>query len=183
MGWQIYHDSSYTGVEVNKSYLGKKQLQWLKDNLANSHASFKFIVSGSQVLNTEGHGECFCHYTEEWQELLDFIKEYKINGVIFLSGDRHYSEVLKFQKGGQYPLYEITSSPMAARPYFSVKKSKEANNPLRVEGTLTNELNFMRLSVSGERYKRVLKVEDFDRDGKKLWEITIPQMELRFIRK
>ncbi len=178
---EFYHDSS--GVKVNKTYLGEKQMQWLKDNLASSRAPFKFIVSGSQVLNTEGRGECFCHYPAEWQELLEFIREYRINGVIFLSGDRHYSEVLKFQQSGIYPIYEITSSPISSRPYYSIDKGDEAANPLRVKGTLSNQLNFMKLSVSGERYRRVLKVEDLDAEGKLLWEIEIPEMEVKFIRK
>ncbi len=70
-----YPDSADGDWNPEKAYLGKGQMQWLKDALTNSRATFKFIISGSQVLNTEGGGECFCHYKQEWQELLYFIKD------------------------------------------------------------------------------------------------------------
>lgn len=176
---EFYHDSVDGTWNEEKQYLGKEQLEWLKTNLANSRASFKFIVSGSQVVNVEGEGECFCNYQREWRELIDFIKEYDVRGVVFLSGDRHFSEVLRYHEDGLYPLHEVTSSPLAARPYEKVVERAEAGNPLRLEGTLTNSLNFMKLSVTGERGKRVLTISCFDQSGNELWTKDIEQPALR----
>lgn len=39
------------------------------------------------------------------------ISRYKVNGVVFLSGDIHIAEILKEERGEiYYPLHEITSS-------------------------------------------------------------------------
>ena len=36
-------------------------------------------------------------------------------GVVFVSGDRHWGELLKTERPGAYPLYELTTSPLAAK--------------------------------------------------------------------
>jgi alkaline phosphatase D len=36
----------------DKYFFGKKQLSWLEDALVQSHATFKIIAAGSQVLNS-----------------------------------------------------------------------------------------------------------------------------------
>lgn len=177
-----YADSVNGDWNPDKAYLGKGQLQWLKDALANSRAPFKFVVSGSQVLNTTGGGECFCHYQEEWQALLDFIRDNDVRGVVFLSGDRHMAEMLKVEREGMYPLYEFTSSPISAGPYTSITERDEYNNPLRVEGTLFPDLNYMKISVSGERRDRVLTVALKNKDGEVVWTQQIHQNELRLPR-
>lgn len=174
-----YADSVNGDWNPDKAYLGKRQLQWIKDALANSRASFKFIVSGSQVLNTAGGGECFCNYREEWSELLGFIRDNDIRGVVFLSGDRHMSEVLKVESNDMYPLYEFTSSPISAGPFSSIEERDEFNNPLRVEGTLYPDLNYMKMTVTGERRNRVLTVELKDKAGQVVWTQQVNQQDLR----
>ncbi len=51
---------------------------------------------------------------EERQLLLNEIAARKIEGVVFISGDRHHSELNIMQRPGAYPLYEFTSSPLTA---------------------------------------------------------------------
>ena len=177
-----YPDSVKGDWNPEKAYLGKGQMQWLKDALANSRATFKFIVSGSQVLNTNGGGECFCHYKQELTELLEFIKEQDVRGVVFLSGDRHLTEVLKVEQEGMYPLYEFTSSPISAGPFTSIAEYDEFNNPLRIEGTLYPDLNYMKFEVSGERGNRVLKVTCKDKEGETVWTRSIEAKDLRLPR-
>lgn len=177
-----YADSLNGDWNPDKAYLGNAQLQWLKDALANSRAPFKFIVSGSQVINTAGRGECFCDYQQEWEELLNFIRDNDVRGVVFLSGDRHMSEILKLERQGMYPLYEITSSPISAGPYTSVLDGPEADNPLRVDGTLYPDINYMKLSVSGERGRRVLTVSLKNKTGETVWTHQLHQQDLRISR-
>ena len=57
-------------------------MKWLEENLLNSDAPFKFIATGSQVLNPMNNKECLRDFSCEYNELLNFIAEYKINGVI-----------------------------------------------------------------------------------------------------
>jgi len=40
----------------------------------------------------------------------------KVNGVMFLSGDRHHTEMLQWPRSGSYTLHELTCSPLTAGP-------------------------------------------------------------------
>jgi len=73
--------------------LGRTQLEWLKRGLAASTASFKFIVTASQALATNPGGDELGDAPAEKNALLDFIASEGISGVVFLSGDRLYTEL------------------------------------------------------------------------------------------
>ncbi|MBL7814495.1 MAG: alkaline phosphatase family protein [Saprospiraceae bacterium] len=162
----------------NKQFYGKKQLDWLKNGLISSEASFKFIVTGGQVLNPLSDRECFMFYPSEWSELMSFIVENKIEGVVFLSGDQHYSEMIKRQIAPDfYPFYDFTCSPVTSG-VKDINKTKAFNNPLRVEGSLLIANNFGKISVSGKKGERKLTFETFDIDGKNRWQFTLNQKDL-----
>ena len=76
---------------VDKPLLGRGQVQWLLDALAASRATFKVVAVGSQVLNPFDRFEGYAQHAKERDSLLKGIKDYGIEGVIFLSGDRHFS--------------------------------------------------------------------------------------------
>jgi alkaline phosphatase D len=123
--------------------------------------------------------EGFQEYKQEQQELLDFIKQHKIEGVVFLSGDRHHTELLKLELEGLYPLYEFTNSPLTSG--FNANLRDELKNPLRVEGTLVNtERNFGFAKVSGERNNRLLTFQTYSVKGELLWQYEISEKELKF---
>lgn len=164
---------------LHKAYWGPEQMQWLQDALLQSRASFKFIVNGNQVLNINCRHEALHRYPAEMDELLQFLRSNDVRGVVFLTGDRHFTELIRYDAGMPYPLYEITSSPLSSRPYTTIGESPEGDNPLRVPGTLVNENNFARLSVSGERGRRVLKIEAIGKDGQVRWTYELEQQKLR----
>jgi alkaline phosphatase D len=147
----------------NKNYLGTKQLDWLKNSLLNSKATFKFIVNGNQVLNPKCEYECFRNYSYEMTDLLSHIKSYNVNGVLFLSGDRHHSEVIKLDNVVNYPLYDVTASAATSGTHKLAKS--EENNPYRIPNTHVEENNFGMLSVSGKKNERILKIEFVDENG------------------
>ena len=162
----------------NKVFYGKKQMEWLKNSLISSNATFKFIVSGGQMLNPMAKDkECFMAYPVEWQELMDFIVGNKINGLIFISGDRHFSEVLKYQPVGFYPLHEFTCSAVTSG--VAIPSKAEQANPLRIAGTMLLENNFGKISVSGENNKRQVVIETYDINGVKKWGITLNENDLK----
>src|SRR3989304_10482485 len=110
---------------------GKDQLQWLKDGLVSSIATFRIVANGNQMLNPAIGGETFSNYASEYQELLRFIKEQRIPGVVFLAGDRHLSELIALKDSAFYTLYDYTSSSLTA----GLSTFKE-ENPNIVPGTL-----------------------------------------------
>lgn len=163
-----------------KSYMGQRQLQWLQNALLSSTATFKFIVSGSQMLNPLNDFECFTHYTREYNQLIGFLTQNKVKGVLFLSGDRHMTEIIKIQPNGFYPLYDVTSSPLTSRAYTSVLKDKEGNNPYRLPNTLVAEQNFVQIAFSGKRKDRVLTISCYNANNEKKWSMDIKQSELGY---
>lgn len=163
----------------DKRMYGREQLQWLKESLAGSHAPFKIVAGGSQFWNPLNAFESLGLYPAEQKELYDFIRTARIEGVVFISGDRHHAELLKRQDPGMYPLYEFTSSPLTSG---GSRIEKEANNPARVPGTWVTggTRNFGLLEVSGKEKERVLTLRTLDADGKELWKREIREGELRF---
>ncbi len=92
-----------------KTMLGRAQLTWLKRELAESDATFKFLVSGSQWTSS-GKSDSWQSFTRERNGLFDFIRDNGIEGVVLLSGDRHITAGYQVQQR----FIEITSSPFAA---------------------------------------------------------------------
>ena len=159
-----------------KKMLGDQQMEWLKNSLLYSTATFKIIVVGSQVLNPVSPFDKWRDFPAEYQELMDFLTEQKINGVLFLTGDRHHSEIIKVERPGTYPLYDITVSPLTSGTH--VFGAAEKNNPYRVFG-LDQHQNYGRFSFSGPRGSRKLMVEFLGVKGDKLGEWAITENELK----
>ena len=170
-------DSLNGQANPDKTFFGPRQMEGLKNQLLYSKATFKFIVVGSQVLNPLNKYECMTQYPTERTELLNFIKEYKIDGVVFLTGDRHHSEVIKLDNGGGYPLYDITVSPLTAG--ISTARGIEKNSEYRVPGTLVETQNFGQFSISGPKGNRKLSLELKDKAGTTVGSFTISEKELK----
>jgi len=157
-----------------KKMFGEQQMEWLKNALlqsqGNANITFKIIATGSQVVNPYSPWDCFKHYPVEYNELMNFIEENKINGVLFLTGDRHHTEIIKADRAGGYPLYDITSSPLTS----SVAKTSgaEGNNPARVSIEI-DEQNYTRLTFTGTKINRKLTVEFLGLKGQKLGEWSV----------
>jgi alkaline phosphatase D len=161
----------------NKRMWGQKQMDWLKNALSGSLANFKIIVTGSQTLNPVSPWDCLQSYPIEFNELMDFLNQQKINGVLFLTGDRHHSEIIKYDRPEIYPLYDITSSPLTSG--VGKVSGKEVNNDARIQGTLVEAQNYARITVNGPPRERKLKVEFVGIKGEKLGEWSIGAADLR----
>jgi len=174
-----YHRAPNRLDKKDKPFFGKEQLQWLKDGLAGSYATFKIIVVGNQVTNRFNEHESLYAYGAEYDNLMNYLNEQDIPGVIFLSGDRHFTELLKTTRGNDYPIYEFTSSPLSSSTYGSLDESEEYKNPQRVDGTLFyQDQNFGMMRVTGKEDNRKLILQTYDSKGKKVWQKTIHESEL-----
>jgi len=162
---------------ADKTYYGNQQLNWLKNALISSNAVFKFIVNGSQILNPVADKECLRSYDTEFKELMKFIQTNKINGVVFITGDRHFTEMHKISTPGFYDMYDFTSSPITSGVY-AVDKTKENINPTRVEGSLFIGNSYSRIGISGPKKERKITFEIFDQQGQLKWEYSINQAQL-----
>lgn len=159
--------------------LGDRQVEWLIDALVNSYAPFKFVVIGGQFLNPLDGRERFEYYAPaEKAKIIKAIQELKIRGVIFLTGDVHYTELSKLEVEGGYPLYDLTVSPLTSGVY----DKKVPDNPLQVPGTFLAKHNYAHIKVFGDRKNRALEIIIYDSNGVKEWSKIIRADELRFPR-
>jgi alkaline phosphatase D len=107
---RYYRTPNPAPEDGKKTMLGERQLAWLKRELAASKASLRFVACGSEF-QTHSQPDCWSSFLRERNEILDFIRERGIEGVIFLSGDRHFTGA--YQILGRF--LEVTSGPIGSR--------------------------------------------------------------------
>lgn len=165
-----YYRSNYHLSNSEHQIWGEEQVDWLIEALKYSKAPFKFVATGGQFLSDAALYENHAQYETERQEVLSRIAREKIKGVVFLTGDRHHTELSKTTMNG-IDLYDLTASPLTSTSY---DHSAEPNT-LRVEDTIVGERNFCTLTIDGPRKERVLTIRCYDTEGKELWNQIIPQ--------
>jgi len=165
-----------------KSMFGPAQFEWLKQALLSSKAPIKLVAGGSQFWNQASRFEGLHRFPQEQRRLREWLDTQRIDGVIFLSGDRHFGELLRIERPGAYPLYEFTSSPLTSRAYAN-PDAAERENPDLVAGTLQGRRQFGLIRVSGPGSDRRIALEAYDSDGALLWRHEISANELRFPRR
>ncbi len=106
-----------------RTMLGTQQKADLKDWLLTSTAPFKIIGSPSTFSDFGTAADTILTSTDSWHafpaeraEISDFIREHCIPGVIFLSGDQHWTGVFRLNMASPYRLYEFLVTPLALAP-------------------------------------------------------------------
>lgn len=156
-----------------RTILGKEQLEWLIDALSTSEATFKFVVVGGLVLSSSDsklNQNYISNYSSERTYLLDQIELNNIKNVVFLTGDKHFSEVSKMDLRNGNTIWEVTSSPLTANP-----NTREDLNRYRLEGSLIQQRNFAKIDVHGKKGERKLTITLYDSSGQNLWSTEVSQ--------
>ena len=109
--------------------------------------------------------ENVAQFPSERQQILDRIEAEDIRGVVFLSGDRHTTELSKITLSNGRKVYDLTVSPLTSGPGHA----KDEPNSLRVEGTYVEQRNYAVLSFDGPRKNRTCTIEVKGTDGTLLW--------------
>jgi alkaline phosphatase D len=115
--------------------------------------------------------ENYATVPQERQRLIDLIAANEISNVVFLSGDRHCSELSSLPLANGTTLYDLTVSPLTSGPY----DMSAEENTLREKGSLLAERNFATLSFEGKKGSRTLTIRQFDSNGVEKWNKTILQ--------
>lgn len=172
-----YYRAPDRRITGDRTILGEAQLQWLIDALVYSDAPFKIIAMGGQFLSTSKQNETYSNFgfDKERQRIIDLIYAENIKGVIFLTGDRHHSELSILKKEGKPTIYDLTVSSLTAGLHTN---AAEETNELRVEGSLVIAHDFATLDFSGPRKNRELNINLIGLDGKSLYTYRITQADL-----
>lgn len=91
--------------------LGDEQWEWFERQLVDNPAKFTLVTSGIQILPDDRlYPEVW--FTSHKERLISLIRKHKKSGVILLSGDVHYAEIMEYPCSERvgYTLYEFTSS-------------------------------------------------------------------------
>ena len=116
--WKLTDEFNKEGKEryvkdfdPQKTLLGKKQWQWLKDKL-NEDSDIKIILSSLQILSL-GHGwESWDKLPLERERLFNLIDESDVSNLFILSGDRHRGGFYRFKTNDNNDIHEFTSSSL-----------------------------------------------------------------------
>jgi alkaline phosphatase D len=171
-----YFRTSNKNIASKRSILGEDQIEWLINALASSPASFKIIAVGGQFISSSKEKENFANFPEEKQYIIDAIQKNKIPGVLFMTGDRHFTELSKLETPNMPPIYDITVSPLTSGTFNPEKET----NTTRVPNTLVVEHNFALIEVTGKRKERVMTIKIINKDGKELWKQDIKETDLQY---
>lgn len=152
-----------------RTLLGAEQLAWLKAGLSASYAPYKVVALGGQVLTTNDAHETYLHlFPAERDDILAHIEHENIKGVVFLNGDRHFSELSEMTNAKGNKVWDVTCSSLTAGSFTDA--ATKTQNTHRVEGTVIGKHNFALLTFSGPQKERMLTVRMYDNTGGLIWE-------------
>jgi len=137
--------------------LGDAQKDWLLDGIGKSSALFKFIATS--VTMAGGDSDRWEGFPKERQQILRYINDQNIRGVVFLSADMHYAAVTNIPKSGG--IKDITAGPLGA-PLNRITNGTAR----RFEFFLAENFNFGKITVDPKNEPGKALLEFVDQDNK-----------------
>ena len=125
------------------SLLGEAQWTWLENQLRQP-AEIRFIASSGQIIPDQKGMDEWGNYPHERQKLFKLIETTGAEGVVFLTGNVHFSE-LSATDDGPYRLFDFTSSGLT----HVNEEYPQAPNAYRVAGPVV-EINFGLVEIDWE---------------------------------
>ena len=103
------YNCQFPGADADM--LGDEQWEWLEKELLGSDARLNVIGSSIQFVANVPSFENWDKFPSAQNRMLELIAQTKAKGVVFISGDVHFTEASK-RKYDQvdYPIYDFTSS-------------------------------------------------------------------------
>ncbi|MFK7937128.1 MAG: alkaline phosphatase D family protein [Saprospiraceae bacterium] len=169
--YSFYHNDYAPHTNTDSTLLGETQWAWLETQLQQP-ADLRIIGSGTQF-GIEWNGyEAWANFPHEQQQMLDLIEKTQANGVLFISGDVHYSEISKLETDF-YPIYDFTSSGLSSTWHFATP------NRNRIEGPVMDN-HFGLISIDWNTATPQIKMETWDVSDNQRIEFTIGLDEISF---
>lgn len=185
---------------TDKVWLGEEQVNWLEQELVRSQKNpainFRFIVSGIPVINTIALDNKMSDMPDEYVDFMQRLKKHQIEGIVFLSGDIHYSELTMAESIPKtvtqkepfefnYPLYEFTVSALTSyRDIFVPIHNDSRFDQVKMLGdkkktSLYKKNNFGSIKISGPANNRACTLALFKRNGNGIWTYSINANDLK----
>lgn len=136
-----------------QTMLGENQKQWLLKQLEASQATVKFILSS--VPFSDPRKDKWGEYPGERDEILTFIRERSISGVVFLAGDVHHGAVSRMP--GFEEMKEFIFGPLAAPMNYKISPSEP-----RFEFFYQDTPNYGKITVHPDEAGPTVQIEWLD---------------------
>lgn len=160
--------------DPDATILGKEQWNWLEGQLRRK-ADVRLLISSIQVIADEHPFEKWMNFPGESEKLFVLLKSLNINGLIVLSGDRHFAEISRRNLKSGYPLFEITSSSLNQNYH---RKTIDENR-FRI-GSPFEKPNYGKLVIKWSGKETILEASIHDMEGKTRIEQMISLKDLQF---
>ncbi|MCZ2342229.1 MAG: alkaline phosphatase family protein [Bacteroidales bacterium] len=171
-------------TDPTATVLGEAQWKWLAEQL-KVPAELRLIGSGVQIIPDEHGSEMWGNFPRERKRLLNLIRDSRADGVVFITGDRHLSEMSKLpadhKDGVGYPLYDICSSSLnTPSGNFTKSKVRFANeiNSYRV-GLTYFDINFGSVLIDWEAADPVIRLQVREESGDVILQQRVMLSQLR----
>lgn len=147
--------------DKNVSMLGEDQWKWLEKQLREP-AELRIIASSIQCLSQDAGQETWSNIPHERERLFRLIDKTRANGVVIISGDRHWAELSKVDEGVPYPLHDLTSSSFnQLHPRGTPTENKHRD----IKKTYHRE-NFGAITIDWKRSDPTIVMQVLDLDAK-----------------
>lgn len=160
--------------DTSSTMLGEEQWKWLEQQLRQP-AELRIIASSIQCVSESAGHETWSNLPHERQRLFDLIAMTKADGVVIISGDRHWAEISVEKESVPYPIYDFTSSSFNQ---LHPRGTPTRNKNRAVPKTYHRE-NFGTMTIDWQRDDPRLTLRVADIDGETKIEHTIELSELR----
>lgn len=159
--------------------LGADQIEWLRQELVRSNATFKVVIAGAPILNPAKNRSNLSYAEREHTSLLEMLRSEEIAGLFFISGGKYYGELTRLVHASSYNLFDLTVGPLTANP----RENKDELNFFRMPGSSTFERHFALIDFKGPEDDRSIIIRIMSIEGKELWNRNIPASSLKVEKK
>ena len=104
-----HRDANYSVATEEKTMLGRGQRAWLLKGLRDSKAAFKLVVTSVPLVQGTTGRDRWASFAAEKNEILRWIQDHQIPGVVFLTGDQHWFAAHHLPEGPK----EFQAGPLA----------------------------------------------------------------------
>lgn len=168
--YNFYRQDYSPTTDTTKTLLGEEQWIWLEEKLKEK-ADLRIIGTGTQFGIEYNGYEAWANFPHEQDRMIQLIQSTQASGVLFISGDVHYSEISKLTTD-YYPLYDFTSSGLSSTWSFATP------NKNRIEGPIMDN-HFGLITITHEDDPSII-METWDLNDNQRIEYSLILSEIEF---
>jgi alkaline phosphatase D len=167
------HRNYSTKSDSFPKILGDEQIEWLRQELIASTATFKVVIAGAPILNPAESPANLSAANYEQNKLLEMLRSERIKGLFFISGGKKNGELTRLVHANSYNIYDLTVGPLTGVPAES-----DELNFFRMPGTNTLERQFALIDFEGPENDRQIRIRVMNIEGNEIWSRVIKASQL-----